>query len=383
MKLNKIFLNNIRSYKETSLNIPEGSSLLSGDIGSGKTTILLGIEFALFGLRKGELSGEALLRKGTKDGFVELNFSIDDKNYVIKRTLKKTSTSVSQGNGFFSINGEVMHGSPVELKQKVLETLNYPLELLTKSKAFIYRYTVFTPQEEMKSILLGDSSVRLDTLRRIFGIDKYKRIKENSKVITQKIREKIKNFEGRLMNFDNLQNELKTNKNLLDLEKNKLSPLIISIEKFNNEINEKKEVFKLIQKKIQLKQELNKDKDLKEISLKYKNEKIDKNKQEIKLLEESILKLKEEIVEIDFKPEEFNSLKNEILNVENKLRETENKSHAYKFKIDNSKELINKISSLNDCPVCMQSVNEDYKSKIKIQEESKINEANSNLNIIL
>ena len=54
MKLKKIILDNIRSYEHQVIDFPEGSVLLSGDIGSGKTSILLGIEFALFGLQPGD-----------------------------------------------------------------------------------------------------------------------------------------------------------------------------------------------------------------------------------------------------------------------------------------------------------------------------------------
>ena len=39
MKLKKITLNNIRSYKHQEVEFPEGSILLSGDIGTGKTSI--------------------------------------------------------------------------------------------------------------------------------------------------------------------------------------------------------------------------------------------------------------------------------------------------------------------------------------------------------
>jgi DNA repair protein SbcC/Rad50 len=66
MRLNAITLHNIRSYEDVTLRFPEGSLLLSGDIGSGKTSILLAIEFALFGLLKGEVEGTSLLRHGAK-----------------------------------------------------------------------------------------------------------------------------------------------------------------------------------------------------------------------------------------------------------------------------------------------------------------------------
>ena len=56
MQLISLTLKNIRSYKDAKIEFPTGTVMLSGDIGSGKSTILLAIEFALFGVLRGELS---------------------------------------------------------------------------------------------------------------------------------------------------------------------------------------------------------------------------------------------------------------------------------------------------------------------------------------
>ena len=194
MIIKSIRLNNIRSYKEKEIILDLGSTLLSGDIGSGKSTILLAIDFALFGLSKGIITGEAILRHGEKQGSVELDFSIDDKKIRIKRSLKKIGDTVSQDSGYIVINDELFNLSPIELKQRILELLNYPPEILTK-KSLIYRYTVYTPQEEMKLILLGKKEDRLETLRKVFNIDKYKRIQENSKILSSELRLRIKEDE--------------------------------------------------------------------------------------------------------------------------------------------------------------------------------------------
>ena len=50
MIIKRVKLNNIRSYIKEELNFDKGITLLSGNIGSGKSTILLAIDFALFGL---------------------------------------------------------------------------------------------------------------------------------------------------------------------------------------------------------------------------------------------------------------------------------------------------------------------------------------------
>ena len=71
MLIKTIKLNNIRSYKEYEISLSEGSTLLSGNIGSGKSSIFLAIDFALFGISR-DLPGTALLRNGEKEGSVEL-----------------------------------------------------------------------------------------------------------------------------------------------------------------------------------------------------------------------------------------------------------------------------------------------------------------------
>jgi len=86
--IKSIKLYNIRSYINQTLEFPKGSVLLAGDIGSGKSSILHAIEFALFGTKGNELSASTLLRHGKKEGFVELNFKLENKNIIIKRTLK-------------------------------------------------------------------------------------------------------------------------------------------------------------------------------------------------------------------------------------------------------------------------------------------------------
>jgi DNA repair protein SbcC/Rad50 len=186
MKIKKIILDNIRSYEHQEINFPDGSVLLAGDIGSGKTSVLLGIEFALFGLQPGQ-KGSSILRNGQVQGGVTIEFEIDDKLIILERTLKKAKT-ISQDYCSISIDGEKKEISVTELKSKVLELLNYPREF-SKRQNLLYKFTVYTPQEEMKQIILEDSETRINTLRHVFGIDKYKRILENASTLISKVRE--------------------------------------------------------------------------------------------------------------------------------------------------------------------------------------------------
>ena len=78
MQLKKIILDNVRSYLHQEVSFPAGSLMLSGEAGSGKSSILISIEFALFGLGKGNdgVKADALMRRGADECSVSLVFAL-------------------------------------------------------------------------------------------------------------------------------------------------------------------------------------------------------------------------------------------------------------------------------------------------------------------
>jgi exonuclease SbcC len=188
MQIKSLHIQNIRSYVDETILLPDGSVLLAGDIGAGKTTILLAIEFALFGALRSELEASSLLRNGCAAGRIELTADIQGKEVRINRTLKRTATTVKQEAGFISLQQQRIDATPTELRARIVELLGYPKEALTKTKGLLYRYTVFTPQEQMRQILYDEKEVRLGILRKVFQIDKYKRIQENAALIAKALR---------------------------------------------------------------------------------------------------------------------------------------------------------------------------------------------------
>ncbi|HII72583.1 TPA: SMC family ATPase [Candidatus Woesearchaeota archaeon] len=222
MQIKRLRLRNIRSYSSQEIEFPSGSVLLAGDIGSGKSSILHAVEFALFGTRRDGLSGDALLRKGENQGEVELSMSVAGKEVVIRRGLRRGKDTVAQESGYLMIDGTRHDLTPVEMKAKILSLLGYPKELLTKSKSLIYRYTVYTPQEEMKQILFDSADSRVDTLRKVFGIDKYKRIVENAQIYAKKARDEKRVLEGTVHDLPLKQKEKETREEeVTGLEKNR------------------------------------------------------------------------------------------------------------------------------------------------------------------
>ena len=364
MIIKRIVLDNIRSYEHEEIELKPGSTLLSGDIGSGKTSILLAIEFGLFGLQPGQ-RGSALLKNGKDEGSVSIEFDIDGKNVLIERKLKR-GKNISQDSSSITIDGEKEEISVSELKQRVLEILNYPQEF-SKKQNLLYKFTVYTPQEEMKAIILEDSEVRINTLRHVFGIDKYKTIIENAGVLRLKLREEKRLLEGVTSNLDEDKKEI--SKKEEELEKLKKSTkefesnLNLSLKKRKEKEKEKEEISIKIEEKNEIKQELgksrmlalskmenasNNEKRLKEVKKEIENfNLINVNEKKIGDIEKNIFENKQEREKIGELSIKINS---EI--------------EMLKTKIEEHNKLHNTMSDLKVCPTCQQDVDAVYRANI-------------------
>jgi DNA repair protein SbcC/Rad50 len=179
MIIKKIELTHIRSYKEkTTIELPVGRILFQGDIGSGKSTILSAIEFALFGL--GDIDANHLLRIGEGKGSVFLEFESKGKTYHVFRSLLRKGNKISQEEGFLYENGVKNSYSVGELKSRILDIIGINEKTQTKTTSTIYRFAIYTPQEMMKNILTSNKETRVEILRRAFGIEEYSTAKKNA-----------------------------------------------------------------------------------------------------------------------------------------------------------------------------------------------------------
>jgi exonuclease SbcC len=384
MKLKKITLNNIRSYKNQEIIFPEGSTLLSGDIGSGKTSILLAIEFALFGLQPGQ-RGSSLLRSGEPEGGATIEFEIEGSDVIIQRTLKRGKKSISQNYCSIMIDDIIKEVSVTELKSIVLDLLNYPKEF-AKKQNILYKFTVYTPQEEMKQIILQDPVTRLNTLRHVFGIDKYKRILENTSILTSKLREEKRYKEALTSTLEqdrekiiSKENELETKRyNLVSIEKE----LFLKKETREKIQEEKQEMSEKIEEKNKLQSEIDKTK----LMVSTKKDSIINNSKLITKLLEQLKEL--ESIKID--DSEIPNLENELSSLKKQKQELNEKNldissqiNSYSLKNQDNEDLKNKISGMTMCPTCLQDVNPVHKSNVVNKVETDITENTKKIEFLI
>jgi exonuclease SbcC len=364
MIIKKITLKNIRSYENQVIDFPEGSTLLSGDIGSGKTSILLGIEFSLFGLQPGQ-RGNSLLKNGEKEGSVSMEFEIDEQKVVVERNLKRGKT-ISQDSCSITIDGDRRDLSVTELKDKILELLSYPKEF-SKKQNLLYKFTVYTPQEEMKQIILEDPETRTNTLRYVFGIDKYKKILENTAILTSKLREEKRIKEGVIENMEqdktiliSKEEEIEAKHyNLVSIEKE----LFTKTEERKRIQEEKDGILLKIDEKRRLQQEIEKTKIVilnKKDTIAHNNKTAEQlqvqinNLSKLKFDEKDVGELESQIISIK---KEKEKLSEENLKISSEI-------HSLNEKKQDNETLRNKIRHIEICPTCLQDVGPVYRSNV-------------------
>ena len=419
MLIKRVKLHNIRSYLSQAIDFPSGSVLLSGDIGSGKSTILLAIEFALFG--SDEMSGEALLRKGAAEASVELTIDVAGNEIVIKRGLKKAKGVIMQTPGWIMKNGERKDTMPTELKSEVIELLGYPEELVAKRRNHIYRYTVYCPQEDMKLILSDDKEARLGTLRRIFGIEKYKRIKENCAIITRELKTKQREMEARVEGMEEQKKSCKEKKEHLTAIHQRLAALIPLIQQLQEQVILKKKHLEKNEAEVKKVHDKKRDVDVLLEQEKFRHELIEKNElrikqlmdiiqnarvsvntleqhekelyekvtaqktlqQKITMLSQQALSLEKEIVSPDI--EQKRMMKNQFLHELERKSDVEHRKEEaalhiqrlnstlkeYEVKMAQAEEMKRNILQLATCPTCLQPVSKEHKEHVHAQEKEK------------
>ena len=372
MKIKKLSLRNIRSFENQTIEFPEGAVLLSGDIGSGKTSILLAIEYALFGLQPGQ-KGSALLRNNSHLGEVILDFEIDGKSIVIERRLKRESKSVSNDYSAITIDGEKTEFSVTELKTRILELLHYPAEFIKRNN-LLYKYTIYTPQEQMKQIILEDPEVRLNVLGHIFGIDKYKRIRENLSILVSKLKEDSKILQGEIKTLDQDKTSLDSTKAFtillaekIKIKENELKELIDKRKRTEKETQE-------LEKKIKEKENFEKEVEKARILIVSKKENLNLLRKELEVLSKSISehgeafsedKFREAVKKLMAKREEIERLNSKYMGIASEINSLE---QIQKVKTDKK----NRIFKIDICPTCLQDVPSSHKHNILNETEKEL-----------
>lgn len=316
-----------------------GVYLISGNTGSGKTTIFDAITFALFGDSSGGERDESMIRYIASDPnvetYVQLEFEYKSKVINIRRT-PKYERAKKRGEGFTSKGSKktIIKLSDGKIIDDLKQADQFIINLLGVD-SIQFRQIVMLAQGNFMKLLKASNEEKSRLFRKIFFTEKYNKLEfeiaNKLKEISKKrdeliyIREEI---------FSNFRYNYENNDEFEDLKNISVEEVINNIEGLNVEYSTQYEVLNREIEKLQ------EDIDLKKHSL--------ENVKSYNLTKEQIIKLEKEFKNINKNFIEYKEKYNNISTIENEMENINsniNLLNIEKDKFTKLNEITNKIES--------------------------------------
>ena len=208
MHISKIELENIKSHRHSTFEFARGTTVITGENGAGKTTIIEAIAWVLFDLL--EYKKEDFIRRGEKKGSVRLTLvsGLDEREYVVFR---------DTGNAY-NVTDPRLDKRIADKKEEVFRFLWQHLGLEPGADlASLFRQAIGVPQGTFTAIFLATAAVRKPTFDRLLKVEEYRqaaeKLRDTSRYIDIGIadtRELVARYEGELTRAALVEEEFRT-----------------------------------------------------------------------------------------------------------------------------------------------------------------------------
>ena len=375
--ITSIELGDFLAHSETKLEFEKGVTIFVGENGAGKSSIIDGITFSLFGQHTRK-SNKGLIKRGSNQGYSKIEFSINGKQY---ETIRK----IDSKGGLVATFSEITKEGRVEIaageRKQFGESMTEQVEKTIGMDFEKLKIASIVQQGELNSIINAKPKEFKELLNAIIGIDKLDVASESMKKVTKEFREKIKTDLG----YDDTHIEILER----DLERSQQEIKEAEPEKNQLELKQKQihEELKKLQKELEIETpkidkikqlELRKDELLRYVkeTMKEIQQKISENERKIRDCEGCFDEIK---LKVDFE--------SKIQKVEEAVDDTLKKIQEMTSQIASLKEKQILASKLqlkdNKCPVCdsiVEKLNPFFQEEhikeeiIKLQENIKLKE---------
>jgi exonuclease SbcC len=166
--LNEVELGNFLSHSNTKLEFNKGVTVFVGQNGAGKSSIIDGITFALFGQHTRN-SNKGLVRRDASQAFAKVNFSILGRQFEAVRKIDSKGTVSAQF--FEKKDGTLIQLASGERKQ-FGESMTKTIESLIGMDFDKLKVASIVQQGELNSIINADPKKFKELVNAIIGIDK-------------------------------------------------------------------------------------------------------------------------------------------------------------------------------------------------------------------
>lgn len=172
MRITRIDLENIKSYRRATIPLTAGTVAVRGHNGAGKSTLLEAIGFALFDALP--YSQEQFVREGEKWGTVSVSFlsALDDREY---QAVRRCGSSAA-----WYVYDPDLRGRVVEQKQDVTDFLRKHLRIESEMKlADLFNDALGVPQGTFTADFLLTPANRKKKFDTLLQVEDYRRAADN------------------------------------------------------------------------------------------------------------------------------------------------------------------------------------------------------------
>ena len=197
--ITSVELGNFLSHKKSEINFDNGVTVFIGENGSGKSSVIDGITFSLFG-KTTRGKNEELLRDGENQAYTKTNFVINGQNFTAIKKIQK------KGPGEHKLLGH--SGEPIAIRSGEVED---EIPRLIGLDYDTLRIASIVPQGQLTDIIDSSQTTRLRNLiDKVMGAEHFsitaKKIDEGITAFRQHLREQYNYTDA---DISRLENEIK------------------------------------------------------------------------------------------------------------------------------------------------------------------------------
>ena len=348
--ITSIELGDFLAHSDTKLVFENGVTVFVGDNGAGKSSIIDGITFGLFG-KHTRKSNKSLIKRGSNQGFAKVCFSVNGKQYeAVRKVDNKGALSAKFSEIVNSEHVEIAAGE----RKQFGESMTLEVEKTVGLDFEKLKIASIVQQGELNSIINAKPKEFKELLNAIIGIDMLDVASEAMKAANKEFRREIRDKIGYDdTHVDILTRDLGKFQREIKEEKPKKDQLKSVQEHLQNEVNKLRKKIETDTPKID---KINQIELRKKEIIAYANDAIRKIRDEIDENERKIRDCKGCFESISLKE----GLESKMQKVEQAVDDTQRKIQHEMNQIASLKEKQTLAAKLqlkdNKCPVCDSNV---------------------------
>ncbi|MEM4883644.1 MAG: AAA family ATPase [Nitrososphaerota archaeon] len=199
MIIHSVRLRNFISHRDTFIEFPQGLTVLVGDNGSGKTSILDAITFALF-KEHGRGRDENLINRAASSAIVQVTFSSGGRAYEVTWRLGRGRKTQATLRDLTSGATLLVDAGERTVLPEIERILGIPRE--------VFLSAAYVRQGEMAKLLEARPSERKEIISRLLGIEELERLWEELRMPIRLLEEKAADLRKRAEGIKELEKRL-------------------------------------------------------------------------------------------------------------------------------------------------------------------------------